>query len=123
MPRHRICVASCTGLGSLACGPVIAPLLLLLLPLLPELETGDGVCTDKSEFTRRFITTAVPEPPEISKSDAEFLAMGLEFIDVREGIKITELNELFEKVTQAHTKTLHFSQYNTAVYHCCLCYV
>lgn len=44
---------------------------------------------------------AVPPPPIISKPDAEFLALGLEFVETRDGIKITELNELFEKVRQA----------------------
>lgn len=40
---------------------------------------------------------APPPPPAISKPDEAFLSLGIEFVDSREGIKITELNELFEK--------------------------
>lgn len=72
----------------------------LAFPAAAELQAGDGVCTDKAEFTNRLITSAVPEPPQISKSDAEFMALGVEFVEVREGVKLTELNELFEKVTK-----------------------
>jgi hypothetical protein len=60
------------------------------------------VCTDKALLNDRLIgssTLTVPPPPIISKPDAEFLSLGLEFVETREGIKITELNELFEKVT------------------------
>lgn len=39
-----------------------------------------------------------PPPPAISKPDEDFLAMGLEFVVAREDLKVTELNELFEKV-------------------------
>jgi hypothetical protein len=41
----------------------------------------------------------LPPPPAISKTDPEFLALGLEFVYTRDGIKVTELNELFEKVS------------------------
>jgi hypothetical protein len=39
-----------------------------------------------------------PPPPPISKSDHEFLQMGLEFMSSRDGIRVSELNELFDKV-------------------------
>eukprot|EP00878_Enallax_costatus_P011205 GHUV01011701.1.p2 GENE.GHUV01011701.1~~GHUV01011701.1.p2 ORF type:complete len:179 (+),score=10.64 GHUV01011701.1:343-879(+) len=68
------------------------------LGLATKLQAGDGVCTDKADFTSRLITSEVPEPPQISKPDATFMAMGLEFVEEHDGIKITELNELFEKV-------------------------
>uniref|UniRef100_A0A383W9I4 N-acetyltransferase domain-containing protein n=1 Tax=Tetradesmus obliquus TaxID=3088 RepID=A0A383W9I4_TETOB len=71
------------------------------LQLATKLHTGDGVCTDKALLNDRLTggsTLAVPPPPIISKPDAEFLALGLEFVETRDGIKITELNELFEKV-------------------------
>ncbi|KAG2428846.1 hypothetical protein HYH02_014258 [Chlamydomonas schloesseri] len=41
----------------------------------------------------------VLRPPPISKPDAEFEAkLGVQFVEGREGIVVTELNELFEKV-------------------------
>jgi hypothetical protein len=75
---------------------------------LAELQTGDGVCTDKALLTDRLTgssTLTVPPPPIISKPDAEFLALGLEFVETREGIKITELNELFEKVSSSSSSS------------------
>jgi ribosomal protein S18 acetylase RimI-like enzyme len=39
-----------------------------------------------------------PPPPAITKSDAEFAAMGVEFVDTREGVRVQELNDLFERV-------------------------
>ena len=41
---------------------------------------------------------AVPPPPPITKTDEDFLDLGVEFVHTRDGIKVTELNELFEKV-------------------------
>jgi hypothetical protein len=49
-------------------------------------------------FGIRHFGDSLPPPPTISKPDEEFLAMGLEFVESREDIKVTELNELFEKV-------------------------
>jgi hypothetical protein len=43
----------------------------------------------------------LPPPPAISKSNEHFEAMGLEFVESLDGIKITDLNELFEKVGAA----------------------
>lgn len=37
-------------------------------------------------------------PPPVTKTDEEFAALGVEFCETLEGIKVTELNELFEKV-------------------------
>jgi aralkylamine N-acetyltransferase len=39
-----------------------------------------------------------PPPPEITKSDADFAAMGVEFVEGREGVRVEELNDLFERV-------------------------
>jgi hypothetical protein len=52
-------------------------------------------------FGIRHFGDSLPPPPTISKPDEEFLAMGLEFVESREDIKVTELNELFEKVGPA----------------------
>eukprot|EP00882_Tetradesmus_deserticola_P008157 GHRQ01008596.1.p1 GENE.GHRQ01008596.1~~GHRQ01008596.1.p1 ORF type:complete len:262 (+),score=88.88 GHRQ01008596.1:305-1090(+) len=71
------------------------------LPLATRVQTGDGVCTDKALLNDRLTgssSVTVLPPPTISKPDAEFLSLGLEFVEARDGIKITELNELFEKV-------------------------
>lgn len=58
----------------------------------------EGICSDKALFGVQHFGDSLPPPPTISKPDEEFLAMGLEFVESREGIKVTELNELFEKV-------------------------
>eukprot|EP00879_Flechtneria_rotunda_P031573 GHRR01034505.1.p1 GENE.GHRR01034505.1~~GHRR01034505.1.p1 ORF type:complete len:166 (+),score=38.29 GHRR01034505.1:128-625(+) len=57
----------------------------------------EGVCTNKQDLIGSIAATTLM-PPQISRSDADFLAMGLEFVETQEGLKITELNELFEKV-------------------------
>lgn len=59
---------------------------------------AEGICADKALFGIQQFGSGLPPPPTISKSDEEFLAMGLEFVVTREDIKVTELNELFEKV-------------------------
>lgn len=59
---------------------------------------AEGICTDKSLFGIQHWGDALPPAPTISKPDEEFLALGLEFVESREDIKVTELNELFEKV-------------------------
>eukprot|EP00877_Chromochloris_zofingiensis_P006775 jgi/Chrzof1/2350/Cz11g11270.t1 len=41
---------------------------------------------------------SLPPAPRISKTDEDFQKLGVEFVEVKEGIKVTELNELFEKV-------------------------
>jgi hypothetical protein len=52
---------------------------------------------DKTQFGDRL--DGFMQPPPISKSDEEFAAEGLEFVTTPEGLAITELNDLFEKVT------------------------
>jgi hypothetical protein len=59
---------------------------------------AEGVCSDKALWGSSAFGGAAPPAPTISKTDAEFLALGLEFVESGEGIKVTELNELFEKV-------------------------
>jgi len=39
-----------------------------------------------------------PPPPAVTKSDADFAAMGVEFVEGREGVRVAELNDLFERV-------------------------
>lgn len=51
---------------------------------------------DKTQFGDRLEGHMIPPP--ISKTDQEFEDMGLEFVTTREGIVLTELNDLFEKV-------------------------
>lgn len=60
---------------------------------------SEGICADKALWgLATYGPDGAPPPPAISKRDEEFLAMGLEFVASGEGIKVTELNELFEKV-------------------------
>ena len=47
----------------------------------------------------------LPLPP-ISKSDAAFLELGVEFLEAREGVKVTELNDLFDKARPASWRCL-----------------
>ncbi len=37
-------------------------------------------------------------PPKLSKTDAHFHDMGVEFVETVEGISLAELNDLFERV-------------------------
>jgi hypothetical protein len=62
------------------------------------LPVAEGISSDKALFGITQFGDSLPPPPMISKPDEEFLAMGLEFVESREDIKVTELNELFEKV-------------------------
>lgn len=62
------------------------------------LAAAEGISSDKALFGLTQFGDNLPPPPLISKPDEEFLAMGLEFVETREDIKVTELNELFEKV-------------------------
>lgn len=78
--------------------PLQCPTMLVCLPLLAAAE---GISSDKALFGLTQFGDNLPPPPLISKPDEEFLAMGLEFVETREDIKVTELNELFEKVREA----------------------
>ncbi|GLC68926.1 hypothetical protein PLESTF_000759700 [Pleodorina starrii] len=62
---------------------------------------GDGISPDKTTYGSRLeeATGGVLRPPPISRPDSEFeTKLGVQFVEGREGILITELNELFEKV-------------------------
>ncbi|GIL80938.1 hypothetical protein Vretifemale_10081 [Volvox reticuliferus] len=62
---------------------------------------GDGISPDKTTYGSRLeeATGGVLRPPTISRPDTEFeTKLGVQFVEGREGILITELNELFEKV-------------------------
>ncbi|GLI60730.1 hypothetical protein VaNZ11_002956 [Volvox africanus] len=62
---------------------------------------GDGISPDKTTYGSRLeeATGGVLRPPPISRPDIDFeTKLGVQFVEGREGILITELNELFEKV-------------------------
>ena len=52
---------------------------------------------DKQHWNGKFEGLVVAPPP-LTKPDSTFHDMGLEFVDTKEGVVLTELNELFEKV-------------------------
>lgn len=58
--------------------------------------TVEGMSQAKSTWADQF--GSLPPAPRISKTDEDFQKLGVEFVEVKEGIKVTELNELFEKV-------------------------
>ncbi len=62
---------------------------------------------DKTQFGDRFDGHMLP--PRISKTDDDFAAENLEFVYGQEGLSISELNEVFEKVPAVQTThtTLH----------------
>lgn len=51
---------------------------------------------DKHQINARLEGLAIP-PPRLTKPDSVFHAMGLEFVNTKEGIVLPELNDLFEK--------------------------
>ncbi len=60
---------------------------------------------DKTQFADKLADGNL-RPPPISKPDAQFVEdMGLEFVYTREGIVLTELNDLFEKVRRGAVGT------------------
>ncbi|KAI8468200.1 MAG: hypothetical protein J3K34DRAFT_378299 [Monoraphidium minutum] len=83
------------------CAAVKAPVLHKLVPAKPRLTfVGVALAADgapKATWRDRF-PGGRPPPPRISVSDAEFRDLGVEFVTVRQGIRVHELNELFDKV-------------------------
>jgi hypothetical protein len=60
--------------------------------------------------TRQESVGGVLRPPKISKEDDEFeTKLGVQFVEGREGILMTELNELFEKVNRLTLKNAGLS--------------
>mmetsp|Transcript_24413 Transcript_24413/g.53326 ORF Transcript_24413/g.53326 Transcript_24413/m.53326 type:complete len:257 (+) Transcript_24413:48-818(+) len=59
-------------------------------------HSGDGLSPDKTQWAEQIEGNLVP--PRISKADDTFAKSGLEFVEGREGLVLTELNDLFEKV-------------------------
>lgn len=59
---------------------------------------ADGISGGKVTWVERLPGGAAP-PPTISKSDDDFKALGVEFVYGAEGIDLSQLNELFEKVS------------------------
>lgn len=59
--------------------------------------TGEGMSPDKTQWGEQFEGTL--QPPTLSRLDEEFQKQGLEFVEVKEGISLVELNDLFERVS------------------------
>lgn len=58
---------------------------------------GEGMSPEKYDWADQ--GDDQPAPPNISRSDTEFAtSIGVEFVETTEGVNISELNELFEKV-------------------------
>ena len=64
--------------------------------MLPPAAT-EGISPDKSTWWKRLETQNVTSPP-LSKPDQAWMDEGLEFVYSREGVSISELNDLFQKV-------------------------
>ncbi|GAX83051.1 hypothetical protein CEUSTIGMA_g10477.t1 [Chlamydomonas eustigma] len=60
-----------------------------------RLNASEGMSPEKVKWAER---ASLPSPPALSKPDEAFHRMGLEFVEMKDGIVLTELNELFEKV-------------------------
>lgn len=60
--------------------------------------TGEGMSPDKTQWGEQFQGNLTP--PKLSKTDEHFSSLGLEFVETREGIVLTELNDLFERVSE-----------------------
>ncbi|KAI8466646.1 MAG: acyl-CoA N-acyltransferase [Monoraphidium minutum] len=58
---------------------------------------ADGISGGKVAWAEQLPGGAAP-PPAVTKGNAEFLDLGVEFLSGRDGIDLAELNELFEKV-------------------------
>lgn len=67
-------------------------------------SSGDGMSPDKTHWGERVEEAAaafggILQPPPISRPNDYFVdKLGVEFVETREGILLTELNDLFEKV-------------------------
>uniref|UniRef100_A0A7S3QNU8 N-acetyltransferase domain-containing protein n=1 Tax=Dunaliella tertiolecta TaxID=3047 RepID=A0A7S3QNU8_DUNTE len=59
-------------------------------------SSSDGMSPDKTQFGERF-EGSIPAPA-ITKDEAHFESMGLEFVNVQEGLALTDLQDLFLKV-------------------------
>lgn len=70
------------------------------------LRAADGMSSGKVTWAERFPKGGLPPPP-ITRSDDEFLQLGVEFRTSRDGIKVTELNELFDKVRRRGSARQH----------------
>ncbi|KAG1666430.1 hypothetical protein FOA52_015100 [Chlamydomonas sp. UWO 241] len=58
-------------------------------------RASEGMSPDKSQWGSQFASLS---PPLLSKTDEHFRQQGVEFVDTRSGIVVSELNALFEKV-------------------------
>lgn len=59
-------------------------------------RASEGMSPDKTQWGEQFQGNLMP--PSLSKTDEHFRTLGLEFVEMREGIVIPELNDLFERV-------------------------
>lgn len=64
--------------------------------------TADGISSGKVTWIEKLPGGAAPAPP-ISRSDEDFEQLGVEFVYGPEGIDLSELNDLFERVRSAGT--------------------
>ena len=76
--------------------PASLPTHLHHLHTLLSLAPGEGMSPDKTQWGEQFLGNL--QPPPLSKTDDQFRALGLEFVETREGIVLPELNDLFERV-------------------------
>lgn len=67
---------------------------------------SEGMNPTKSAWTAQL---SLPPAPTISKTDDAFLKLGCEFVHAKEGIALSEVNDLFEKVRRWLCTTLFCS--------------
>lgn len=61
------------------------------------IRAGEGMSPDKTQWGDQFLGHL--SPPMLSKTDEHFRQQGIEFVESRDGIIVSELNSLFEKVS------------------------
>ncbi len=58
----------------------------------------EGISPDKSTWWKKLESRDL-SIPQLSKADQAWMDEGLEFVYTREGVSISELNDLFQKVS------------------------
>jgi hypothetical protein len=61
-----------------------------------SLRADEGISLEAALWSTKL--NGMLQPPKISKQDDDFLSMGVEFVESSDGIVISQLNDLFEKV-------------------------
>jgi len=59
-------------------------------------RASEGMSPDKTQWGEKFVGNLMP--PKLTKTDEHFHQQGIEFVEARQGIVVSELNSLFEKV-------------------------